>query len=275
MKTILITGTSSGIGKAAALLFQKRGWQVAAIMRETDNDSELMKLDNVRCYQVDVRDKEMVESCVQTVINDFGKIDVLLNNAAVLVGGPVESASDDGISRIIETNIIGYIHMTRAVVPHFRSRKAGKLIYVSSLSGRMTLPYQSLYHGTKYAVEGFSEGLVYEMKQIGAAVKIIEPGMVKTNFYDDFWDIKPDEFPGEYRGTFNNWQQFMMKDYEYGISPHQVARTIYRAAVGRSSRLRYTVGPDIKMALFFKSVLPFSVFCLLVYHLTAKKIGGK
>ena len=270
MKTILITGTSSGIGKAAALLFQKKGWQVAAIMRELDTDSELMKLDNVKCYQVDVRDKDVVESCVKTVINDFGKIDVLLNNAAVLVGGPIESASDDEISRIIETNLIGYIHMTRAVIPHFRSRKSGKLIYVSSLSGRMTLPYQSLYHGTKYAVEGFGEGLIYEMKQIGTAVKIIEPGMVKTSFYDDFWDTTTDEFSREYRGTFDSWHSFLKKDYEYGISPHQVARTIYRAAVGKSSRLRYTVGPDIKMSLFFKTVLPFSVFCLLVYRLTAK-----
>ncbi len=215
-------------------------------------------------------------NCVQAVINDFGKIDVLLNNAGVLVGGPVESVSDDEISRIIETNIMGYIHMTRAVVPHFRNRKSGKLIFVSSLSGRMTLPYQSLYHGTKFAIEGFSEGLIYEMKEIGATVKIIEPGMVKTNIYDDFWDVKPDEFPGAYRDKFANWQHFMMKDYDYGINPHQAARTIYRAALSRGNRLCYTVGPDIKMTLLLKKVLPFSVFCFLVYQLTANiKWSGK
>ena len=260
MKTVLITGASRGIGKATALIFLKNGWQVAATMRELEKETYLTGLKNVKCYRLDVTDPASINLAIQSVIKDFGGIDVLINNAGVYTTKPLEMVSENEIHQIIDTNIIGTISMTKAIIPYYRSRRAGLIINLSSMAGRTTFPYQSLYHGTKWAIEGISEGLMYELKKCNIGIKIIEPGMIRTDLYDRMKGLNMDHYPNEYRKSFHNWHDYLMKSYQKGNMSDMVAKTIYRAAVNHKKKLRYPSGMDTKMVFFIRSLLPFSLF---------------
>ena len=172
-KTILITGASTGIGKVTAKYFQEKGWNVIATMRTPENETELNKLDNVEVVKLDVLDLESIDNAVKHGIEKFGKIDVLLNNAGYGAFGPVELTPREKIVRQFGVNVIGLIDVTKAVLPHFRKNRDGIIINVSSVAGKITFPLGTFYHGTKFAVEGISEGMVYEMGEIGVKMKIL------------------------------------------------------------------------------------------------------
>ncbi|MEO0836542.1 MAG: SDR family oxidoreductase, partial [Cyanobacteria bacterium J06642_3] len=188
-KTILITGASSGIGKATAQLFQAKGWHVVATMRNPEKETELTTLENVLVTKLDVLDAESINKSVQLGIEKFGKIDVLLNNAGYGAFGVLEATPTENIQRQFGVNVLGLLDVTKAILPHFRKNKAGILINVSSVGGKMTFPLGSLYHGTKFAVEGISEALSFELEAIGCKVKIIEPGAIKTDFASRSFDF--------------------------------------------------------------------------------------
>jgi NADP-dependent 3-hydroxy acid dehydrogenase YdfG len=185
MKPVFITGASSGIGKAAAILFQEKGWNVAATMRNPQKETSLSSLKNVRCYPVDITDINSIQKSLASAINDFGSIDVLINNAGVYTTNPLEMTSEKDINQLLHTNIIGTIHVIKMILPYFRSNKEGMIINISSVAGKSSFPFQSLYHGTKWAIEGISEGIYYELRKLNIKVKLVEPGMVKTNLYDE------------------------------------------------------------------------------------------
>lgn len=155
MKTIFITGASSGIGRTTAKHFAERGWNVVATMRSPEQESELITLDNVLVLQLDVEKSDTIQSALAEAIKRFGKIDVLLNNAGYGTMGLIEVATDEQIRRQFEVNVFGLISMTKAILPHFRSNQDGLLINISSMGGKVTFPTMSLYHSTKFAVEGF------------------------------------------------------------------------------------------------------------------------
>ncbi len=156
-KTILITGASSGIGKAAAIHFQQQGWNVIATMRSPGNETELTKLENVQLEKLDVLDISSIEQAIKNGISKYGQIDALVNNAGYGAYGPLETFPRDNIIRQFNTNVIGLIDVTRAIIPHFRQNKNGVIVNISSIGGQMTFALGSLYHGTKFAVEGISE----------------------------------------------------------------------------------------------------------------------
>jgi len=174
-KTILITGTSSGIGKATAIHFQQKGWNVIATMRTPEKETELNKLENVQLERLDVLDLESIDQAIKNGISSFGKIDAIVNNAGYGAYGPLESFPRENIIKQFNTNVIGLMDVTKAIIPHFRVNKDGVIINISSIGGQITFALGSLYHGTKFAVEGISESLHYEMKEIGVKVKIVEP----------------------------------------------------------------------------------------------------
>src|SRR5664279_825337 len=155
-KTVLITGSSSGIGKAAAIYFAKHGWNVAATMRNPSNDHELSKVENVRLYKLDVTDEPGIQSALAAVLKDFRQIDVIVNNAGYGTTGIFEKAGKEQIQKQFDTNLFGVMNVVRQILPYFRSRRAGTIINVSSMGGLMTFPLYSLYHGTKWALEGLS-----------------------------------------------------------------------------------------------------------------------
>jgi NADP-dependent 3-hydroxy acid dehydrogenase YdfG len=260
MKTVLITGASSGIGKETALFFAQRGWHVAATMKDATHLSMFASHKNITTYILDVTDNESIISTISQVIEDFGTIDVMVNNAGIYATNPLEHTTDTTINDIVETNIKGMLRTTKAILEHFRKNKSGVIVNVSSIAGRVTFPFQSIYHTTKWAIEGFSESLYYELKPLNIRVKVVEPGMVKTNLYHSVLDFPFEQYPTEYRGNFKKWHNYLMKNFNNGYSPEVDARTIYKAANSNRSKLRYTSDFTTKAVFALRSLFPLSVF---------------
>ncbi len=248
-KTIFITGASSGIGKATAKLFNAKGWNVIATMRNPENETELTQLPNVYVTKLDVLDLQSIQNAVANGIQKFGKIDVLLNNAGYGAYGPLESFSREKIARQFNTNVIGLLDVTKAVLPHFRQNKSGAIINISSIGGKIAFPLGSLYHGTKFAVEGISEALHYEVGQFGVQVKIIEPGAVATDFAGRSFDFNNDETIEEYQGTVAKLFVAMPEMMANESQPGVIANVIFEAATDGKSQLRYAAGEDAKALL--------------------------
>ncbi len=254
-QTILITGASSGIGKETAKYFQSKGWNVIATMRNPSMDGELKKLNNVFVTQLDVLDLESIEKAIQQGIQKFGKINVLLNNAGYGAYGPLESFPRERVLKQFNTNVIGLLDVTRAMLPHFRKNKEGIIINVSSMGGKITFPLGSLYHGTKFAVEGISESLQYEVEQFGVKVKIIEPGAIATDFAGRSFDFSHDSSLKEYQNIVDKINQAFSKMITNASTVDVVTKVIYEAATDGKSKLRYIAGKDAKLFVFINKWL--------------------
>ena len=169
-QTVLITGSSSGIGRAAAELFQEQGWQVAAIMRSPSKAGDLEGRDGLLVFRLDVTDQDTIDQAIAAAIERFGSIDVVVNNAGYAAFGPFEAASEEQIQRQFDTNIYGVLRVIRTALPHLRKQRSGTLINISSIGGRVGIPLNTLYHATKFALEGFTESLHYELEPFGVKV---------------------------------------------------------------------------------------------------------
>ncbi len=255
-KTVLITGSSTGIGRSTAILFATRGWNVIATMRNPEKEKGFAKYSNILVEKLDVTKIDTIQTAIRIGIERFGQIDVMVNNAGYGLVGPFEGATDDQVEKQFGTNIGGVFACTKAILPHFRANKSGTIINVSSIGGRLTFPYYSLYNSTKWAVDGFSEGLSYELKQFGIRVKIIEPGAIKTDFYNRSPEFTMSEQTIDYQPEFTKIQKEYLKTEARGSSPEMVANIIYKAATDHSSKLRYKAGMDAHILLFLRKVLP-------------------
>lgn len=245
-KTILITGASSGIGKTTARFFQQKGWKVIASMRSPQKEEDLTQLENVLVTRLDVQDPTSITSAVEEGIERFGKIDVLLNNAGYGAYGPLEATPIENIRRQFDVNVIGLLETTKAVLPHFRANREGIIVNISSIGGKTSFPLGTLYHGSKFAVEGLSEALSFEMEAIGVKVKIVEPGIIKTDFGGRSLDVSNNESLTEYQELFGKVFAAFGSLGESGSEPEVVAQVIYEAATDGTDQLRYTAGPDAK-----------------------------
>jgi len=247
-QTILITGASSGIGKETAKLFAARDWNVIATMHrpETETETELADRANVLVTRLDVTDAASIAAAVSLGIETFGQIDVLLNNAGYGAYGPLEAFPMDRIRRQFDTNVIGLIETTKEVLPHMRAKGEGTIVNVSSIGGQMTFPLGALYHGTKFAVEGISEALHYELEAAGIKVKIVEPGMIATDFGGRSFDFVNDEKMTEYqpvvKALFGVWGSDDVTSR--ASQPSVVADVIWEAVTDGSGTLRYRAGAD-------------------------------
>lgn len=243
-KTVLITGSSSGIGKATALFFAEQGWNVVATMRTPEKETELTEFPNIQLTPLDVLDPQSITKAISETIDRYGKIDVLVNNAGYGAYGPLEVFDRESIIRQFNTNVIGLLDVTQAVLPHFRSNKDGIIINVSSMGGKLTFPFGSLYHGTKFAVEGISESLNFEVSAFGGKVKIVEPGATATDFAGRSFDFKNDENLIEYQGLMTNLMNLLASLGGNSVAARVVAEKIYEAATDGTDRLRYPATPD-------------------------------
>ena len=259
-KTVLITGTSSGIGKSSALYFASKGWNVAATMRTPEKEKELSKVDGIKLFKLDVTDPASIQSAIEESISVFGGIDVVVNNAGYGGVGVFEAASQEQIQRQFDTNVFGVMNVTRAILPYFRQKKSGTIINVTSVGGLITFPIYSVYHSTKWAVEGFAEALQYELRPFNIKIKNIEPGAIKTDFYDRSQDL----FKKEGLTDYDNYAKVAFENtHNAGVNapgPEVVAKKIYKAALDRSFRLRYPAGPQAPALLFLRRLLPLSWF---------------
>ena len=259
-KTILITGASSGIGKATAKFFQEKGWNVIATMRSPEKEEELTTLENVLVTRLDVTDLQSIKSTIKEGIANFGQIDVLVNNAGYGAYGPLEAMPRENILRQFNTNVIGLLDVSKAIIPHFRKNNSGILINISSIGGKMTFPLGSLYHGTKFAVEGITEALHYEFDLIGSKVKIIEPGAIATDFGGRSFDFQNDESLAEYQPLVNNLFNAFGDVMSQASPASLVAEVIYEAATDGTDQIRYTAGEDAKVFMANRQELDDATF---------------
>lgn len=245
MKTIVITGSSSGIGKAAAMHFAEQGWHVAATMRQPENETELSQIERIKVYQLDVTDQASINKATAQILSDNERVEVVLNNAGYGLMGPFEAATVAQIRRQFDTNVFGLMAVTRAFLPHFRANKAGLFLNVTSIGGRITYPLVSLYHSSKWAVEGFSESLAFELGELGIQVKMIEPGGVATEFNGRSMAVAmPSELP-----DYAPIAQKVMAAFQArgpASTAAQIAAGIYEAATDGKTQLRYLLGDDAK-----------------------------
>lgn len=258
-KTVLITGTSSGIGKAAARHFAANGWNVIATMRTPEKEEELTQLDSVFVTKLDVQKPETISTAIQSGIEKFGTIDVLVNNAGYGEFGIFETISQEQVKTQFDINVFGVMDTIRMLLPHFRENKSGTIINISSGAGRFTLPLISMYAASKFALEGFSESLSFELSSLNIGVKIVEPGGSTTNFsnvsnqksssnlsipdYDPFLTVV-----GKMFGTLLDMQL---------ATAEEVAAVIYDAATDGTDTLRYIVGnEDFKRRMDARHTMP-------------------
>ena len=158
-RTIFVTGASAGLGRATAKLFASKGWKVIASMRDPKKEKELSSISGIQVMALDVTDPHEIESVAKQVV-ESGGVDVVFNNAGYGLGGPLEGLTDEQILRMVNANMLGAIRTTKAFIPHFREKRAGLFINATSIGGLMTVPFNSIYHATKWALEGWSESMV-------------------------------------------------------------------------------------------------------------------
>lgn len=218
-------------------------------MRNPENETELKQLENVLVAKLDVLDLDSIQKAFKGGVQKFGSVDVLLNNAGYGAYGPLEAFSRDKILRQFNTNVIGLLDIPKTVLPHFRQNKKGIIINISSIGGRMTFPLGTLYHETKFAVERISESLNFEVEQFGGQVKIVEPGMIATNFGGRSFDFGNDENMTEYQNIVAALMTAMPKMAENASPASVVAEVIFEAATDGKNQLRYTAGEDAKILL--------------------------
>lgn len=263
-KTVLITGTSSGIGKASVLEFANMGWNVIATQRNPEGETDFKRFSNVKLYSLDVTNLESIKQVFSQVTKDFGNIDVIVNNAGYGVDGAFEAMSDEVIEKQFNTNVFGLLRVTREAIKHMRPNGGGTIVQISSMGGKITFPLYSIYHATKFAVEGFTESVHYELAQFNIKMKLIEPGPIVTDFYGRSRQfIKPID-TNQYDGfiqKFNDAAEKVMKDAE---GPEVVAKIIYKAATDNSNQMRYAVGKPGPMLLKLRKLLSDKLYFLMV-----------
>jgi len=235
-KTIFITGASTGLGKATAKLFQAKGWNVIATMRNPERETELNQLQNVTLLPLDVNNLKQIIETVKTVTANH-VVDVVFNNAGYGLIGALEAFTDDQIVRQIETNLLGVIRVTQAFVPHFREKKNGLFLTTTSIGGLLTFPLDSIYHATKWALEGWSESMSFELGLHNIGIKTIAPGGIKTNFAGASLDVaKHPAYDEGLEKLFNLMNPDNFEPVEW------IADVVYEAATDGKKQLRYIAG---------------------------------
>jgi len=252
-KTVLITGASSGFGKASAKLFQNQGWNVIAAMRSPEKEEELKDSENLLLVKLDVTDLESIKKSVEQGLEKFSTIDVLINSAGYGLIGVFESSDETQIQKQFEVNVFGLMNMTKAILPAMRKQKSGVIVNISSFGGVTASPFTSLYNSSKFAVEGFSEALYFELSSFGISVKIVEPGSVATNFRNGMEMIQ--NTIEDYNQELASFIPKFTKRTEHvaNATTEEVANTIFEAATDDQSRLRYSIGEDAKFYIDLKN----------------------
>jgi len=247
-KTVLITGTSSGFGKVAAKLFASSGWNVVATMRRPEAETDLGGLSDVLVTRLDVQDRASITEAIEAGIARFGRIDALINNAGFGLYGVFEATPREKVREQFDVNVFGVMDVTRAILPHFRKNKGGLIMNISSGAGIFTLPMLSLYCASKFALEGFSESLAYELASQNIIVKIVEPGgVVSTNFG------KRSGEEAVQNASLVDYAAFVTRTNAVFASlraarlatEEDVAKVIFEAATDGTNQLRYVATADI------------------------------
>ena len=270
LKVAIVTGSSSGIGYETALILARNGFRTYASMRNLEKGktiSDIAAKEELELHTVklDVTDERSVTDAIKTIKADAGRIDVLVNNAGYGLAGSLEDLSMSEIKAQFETNVFGLIRVTQAVLPTMREQKSGIIVNISSIGGKVAIPLQSPYHSTKFAVEGLSESIAYDLEPFGIKVVIIEPGAIKTNFEIGMVVAQNAQNPkSPYYNTMQKLQSSINSHFKNGTTPAKVAEVILNAITTPNPNLRYTVGEDAAMIAQKRKDLTDSEFQKLV-----------
>jgi NAD(P)-dependent dehydrogenase (short-subunit alcohol dehydrogenase family) len=263
---ILITGSSSGIGLATSLYLARRGYTVWATMRNLEKASELRKIIEserlpIELAQLDVCDDSSVKEAVAQILQKSGRIDVLVNNAGYGLRGAIEEVSLDEWKRQFETNFYGVIRVTQAVLPQMRAQRSGAIVNISSVLGRMAIPFSGPYTASKFALEGLTETLRYELAPWNIKVVLIEPGFIATNFQQNAQLAQAAQSQDSPYALFKQASERRVQRNIYRAAPpERVAEVIYRAITHPRPKLRYAVGRDARLVLPLRRFLPEGLF---------------
>ncbi len=263
-KVVLITGGSSGIGKAIGIFLKSKGFKVYGTTR---NKSKYLDFDHFELLEIDVRNNETIAIAITKLVALEGGIDVLINNAGVGITGPVEETPHEEIVRAFDTNFYGPIRMVKAVLPQMRKQKSGLVINITSIAGYMGLPYRGIYSATKGALELVTEALSMEVKDFGVHITNIAPGDFVTNIASGRYHV-PIVNDSAYKVPYAKTLEAINNDVHSGGDPIDVAKLVLRIINTRKPKIHYKVGDSMqKFSLFLKKVLPDKVYeKLLLNH---------
>lgn len=251
-KVAVVTGTSSGIGHETSLALARSGFRTYATMRnlnKSENIKSVATKENLPIHinQLDVTDDISIKNAVQAILSEVGRIDVLVNNAGYALNGAFEDLTTDEIKAQFETNLFGVIRTTQAILPIMRKQEFGIIVNMSSGAGRLGYPGGSAYVSTKFAVEGLSESMAYELEPFGIKVVLVEPGVIRTNFANAMVVAKKSQDPNS---PYSQIMQKMATSFEHmmenGSSPDLVAKVVLKAVTSENPSLRYLAGKDIE-----------------------------
>jgi NAD(P)-dependent dehydrogenase (short-subunit alcohol dehydrogenase family) len=270
----VVTGASSGIGLLTALALAKNGFRTVATMRDLNNGKLLFESaegggvrDHIEILQLDVTDHRRIEETVASVIERYGRIDVLVNNAGFAVGGFVEEVPMEIWREQLETNVFGVIAATKAVLPYLREQRSGCIVNLSSVSGRAALPGYAPYSTSKFAIEGFSESLRLEMKPFGVRVVLVEPGAYRTNIWQKGFDNLCTSVGSPYEHILGKILRYSRQTAAAAPPPQEVADKIVSIVRSVHPKLRYPLGRGMKQIIAGRALLPWKWYEFILTRL--------
>jgi len=254
-KVALVTGSSTGIGFEISLALARNGFYTYGTMRNMQDSNRIMDISKkeqlpLEVLHLDVNDDKSILDTINKINEKNQRIDVLVNNAGYALAGPLEGTSMDEIKAQFETNFFGAIKVMQSVIPIMRNQKSGRIVNITSMGGRVAVPLDSIYHGTKFALEGVSECIRYELGPFGIKIILIEPGAVGSNFWKNLKMTSVSESPNSpYRQMIDDISKVFSKMTENVIHPSEVAKVVVDAVTSEDPEFRYVVGKDANMIL--------------------------
>ncbi len=259
-RTVLVTGCSSGIGLATCHVLSRNNFMTYGTVRnlsKAKNIQDLMNRENLslKILRLDVNDNQSIKLAIKKILNDIGRIDVLINNAGYGMFGPIEEITIQEIKKQFETNFFGAIRLIKAIVPIMRKQGNGTIVNISSMVGRFAVPLNSAYVSSKFAVEGLSESISFELEEFGIRVIVIEPGVVKSDFFHNV-KVKGMNLESPYHELMERRVNFLDKAMKNSLtSSYDVAGTILDALNSKDPKFRYVIGNDATNSLRMRNSL--------------------
>jgi short-subunit dehydrogenase len=259
-KTVLVTGCSSGIGYATCLVFARNNFTTYGSVRELSKAERIQEITNkeklpLKIIRLDVNEDESIRIAIQKIISDSGRIDILINNAGYGLFGPIEEISIKEIKEQFETNFFGTIRLIKAIVAIMRKQRNGTIVNISSMVGRFGVPLNAAYVSSKFALEGLSESISFELDEFGIKVILVEPGVIQTDFFQNL-KIKGNDTKSPYYKLMDKRIAFLKAAMKNSVSSSdQVANTILHAVNSRDPDMRYIIGNDATNSIHMRNSL--------------------
>jgi NAD(P)-dependent dehydrogenase (short-subunit alcohol dehydrogenase family) len=277
LSVAVVTGSSSGIGLATSLALAKNGYRTYATMRNLAKRDSIQSVADkqhlsIRVVQLDVTDENSINNAIQSILSESGRIDLLVNNAGYVLTGAFEDIGIDEIKALYETNVFAVIQVTQAVLPIMRKQGSGRIINISSGAGRVGYPGDSAYVSSKFALEGLSESMAFEVEQFGIKTVLVEPGFIRTSIGENIAIAKKSQRPNSpYSQMMQRMSSYRGKMLENAPDANLVANVVVEAATAKEPNLRYLAGKDVQQMVAAKKSMSDEEFHKVVKQGTMDK----